>query len=250
MSEDNYATFRAPSKGRIIKATVVALIVAVVVLFTAVLPAEYGVDLLGAGKALGLIDLANATAAKPAAKPAETEPLKAGEAIATITPVLEPSADGGAPSLKGAFIPQPKDYKVDSREMTLAAGEGMEIKYNMKKGGGLIYSWTASDKLLFEFHGEPNVKPAGKEGTDYYETYELDNRVGKQEGHGTFVAPSSGIHGWFWENKTSKPVTLKIVSAGFYDWIFQNRNEKETALKATELDAIPSHPNVPDEVLK
>ena len=64
--------------------------------------------------------------------------------------------------MKGAFIAQPKRYKIDSREIKLAAGEGVEIKYNMKKGAGLIYSWSASDKLLFEFHGEPNVKPAGK----------------------------------------------------------------------------------------
>ena len=66
MTENNYATIQAPSKKRIIKATAVALLVAAAVLFTAVLPAEYGIDLLGTGKALGLIDLANATAAKPA----------------------------------------------------------------------------------------------------------------------------------------------------------------------------------------
>src|SRR5438876_1155938 len=114
----------------------------------------------------------------------------------------------------------------------------------------LIYSWIASDKLLFEFHGEPNVKPAGKEGTDYYQTYEIDNQIGKDQGHGTFIAPASGIHGWFWENKTGKEVTLKLVSAGFYDWIFQNVKNKETALKTMDPDVIPSHPKIPDEVLR
>jgi hypothetical protein len=119
----------------------------------------------------------------------------------------------------------------------------------MKKGAGLIYSWTASETLLFEFHGEPNVKPAGKEGTDYYETYELDDKVGKNEFHGTFIAPSAGIHGWFWENKSGKEVTLKLLTAGFYDWIFQNRNDKETALKTMEPDSFPGHPKIPDEVI-
>ena len=119
----------------------------------------------------------------------------------------------------------------------------------MKKGAGLIYSWTASDKLQFEFHGDPNVKPAGREGTDYYETYELDNQ-GKDQFHGTFVAPSSGVHGWFWENKTPNEVTIKLVSAGFYDWIFQNRNDKQSALKPMDPGAVPGHPTVPDEVLK
>src|SRR5262249_50722107 len=161
-------TVHPPSRKRIIKATVVAFVVAVVLLITAVLPAEYGIDLLGTGKALRLMDLAQADAAKTLQQPAEAAPVKAGEAPSTIRPVLQPASDGGAPTVKGAFIPQSKKYRIDSREMKLRPGEGMEIKYNMKKGAGLIYSWTASDKLQFEFHGEPNLKPAGKEGTDYY----------------------------------------------------------------------------------
>ena len=250
MTEETYTvTVHPPSKKRIAKATVAALIVSGVLLVTAVLPAEYGIDPLGTGKMLRLTDLASAAAKTPEKSGAPAADTKSEEPPATIVPVLEPAADGGAPAVKGAFIAQSKRYKIDSREMKLAPGEGMEIKYNMKKGAGLIYSWTASDKLLFEFHGEPNVKPSGKEGTDYYETYELDNQVGKDQGHGTFVAPTSGIHGWFWENKTGKEVSLKLVSGGFYDWIFQNVKNKETALKTMDPDVIPSHPKVPDEVL-
>ena len=63
----------------------------------------------------------------------------------------------------------------------------------------------------------------------------------------TFVAPSTGIHGWFWENKTDKDVTLKLVSAGFYDWIMQNRKDKQTALKPMDPYALPGHPKIPDE---
>ncbi len=251
MTEDTYVvTVNPPSKKKIAVACIIAAFVAGALLVIAVLPAEYGIDPLGTGKALRLMDLAKADAAKALEKPAEAAPLKAGEASNTIAPVLEPAANGGAPTVKGAFIPQTKVYKIDSREMKLAPGEGMEIKYNMKKGAGLIYSWTASDKLLFEFHGEPNVKPAGKEGTDYYETYDIDNQIGRDQGHGTFIAPTTGIHGWFWENKSSNPVTLKLVSSGFYDWVFQNRNDKETALKTMDVDLIPSHPKVPDEVLR
>jgi hypothetical protein len=164
--------------------------------------------------------------------------------------VLEPSATGEAPKVKGTFIAQPNRFQVDSREIILAPGEGMEIKYNMKKGAGLVYSWTANAVLSFEFHGEPDVKPAGREGTDYFESYELDDKTGKDQSHGTFLAPSTGIHGWFWENTTGKSVTLKLVSAGFYDWIMQNRKEKHTALKPMDPYALPSHPKVADEVLK
>jgi hypothetical protein len=244
-------TVDPPSKKALAKATIIAILAAAAVLVVAVLPAEYGIDPLGTGKALHLTDLAKVENAKAAEKPASAAPSNPGETQASIVPTLElPANDGDAPHMKNTFIAQPKRYKIDSREMKLKPGEGMEIKYNMKKGAGLIYSWTASDKLLFEFHGDPNVKPAGREGTDYYETYELDNQVGKDQFHGTFIAPSSGVHGWFWENKTPNEVTIKLVSAGFYDWVFQNRNDKQSALKTMDPDAIPGHPTVPDEVLK
>ena len=119
-------------------ATVVALIVAVVILAVAILPAEYGIDPLGTGKALGLADLAKASA-QPA--------IPAGIADASIVPVLEQSTNG-APTVKGTFIAQPGRYKIDSREYKLEPGEGLEIKYNMKKGAGLLYSWTASEIFI------------------------------------------------------------------------------------------------------
>jgi len=227
-----------PSMRKLVTATAIALMIAAVILALVVLPAEYGIDPLGTGKALGLTDLARASA---------TPAPRSDDAV--IVPVLEPSATGDAPMVRGAFIAQPNRYQIDSREMTLAPGVGMEIKYNMKKGAGLIYSWTASATLLFEFHGEPNVKPPGREGTDYYETYELDSKTGKDQAHGTFIAPSAGIHGWFWENKSSREVTLKLVTAGFYDWILENRKNKQTALKPMDAGSGPGHPAIPDEIV-
>jgi len=243
----------APSVTKLLTATAIALVAAIAILIAFVLPAEYGIDPLGTGRALHLTDLASATdqPRKPAAAPAAVaSPSTPAAEIASINPVLVPSPTGDAPTMKNTFIAQRRPFQFDSREITLAPGEGMEIKYNMRKGAGLTYSWTASATLFYEFHGEPDVKPAGKEGTDYYESYDLDNKTGKAEAHGTFVAPSTGIHGWFWENKSDKPVNLKLVSAGFYDWIMQNRKEKHTALKPMDPYALPSHPKVADEVLK
>jgi hypothetical protein len=51
-----------PSTGKIVTATIFALIVGAIVLVVAVLPAEYGIDPLGTGKALGLLELAQANA--------------------------------------------------------------------------------------------------------------------------------------------------------------------------------------------
>ena len=237
-----------PSLKKLLTATAIAALAAAAILIAFVLPAEYGIDPLGSGRALGLSELANATVkpSKPvvASTPAPAEPVRA-----FINPVLVPAATG-APTMKDAFIAERRHFQFDSREITLAPGEGMEIKYNMKKGAGLLYSWTASAPLPYEFHGEPDVKPAGKGGTDYYESYELDDAQGKAESHGTFLAPSTGIHGWFWENKTGKPVALKLVSAGFFDWVSQNRKKSITAFKPMDPYMFPAHPKVPDEVMR
>ena len=242
---------QAPSVRSLLIATGVALLAAGAILIAFVLPAEYGIDPLGTGRALGLGDLAKATGepARPAAVESAA-PRTADTAKVAINPVLVPSPTGDAPTVKDAFIPQRDRFQFDSREITLEPGEGMEIKYNMKKGAGLVYSWTTSAPVFFEFHGEPDLKPSGKEGTDYYESYELDDKTGRDQSHGTFVAPSTGIHGWFWENKSGKPVTLKLASAGFYDWITQNRKNKHTALKPIDVESLPSHPKLPDEPIR
>jgi len=240
-----------PSLRSLATATVVALLTAGVILIVVVLPAEYGIDPLGTGRALGLTDLANATgpAAADSAAPAAAAAPAASERRTFINPVLVPSATG-APTMKDTFIAEPGRFQFDARDITLAPGEGMEIKYDMKKGAGLVYSWTASAVIPFEFHGEPDVKPAGKEGTDYYESYELDDKTGKSGSYGTFLAPSTGIHGWFWENTTAQPVTLKLVSAGYFDWITQNRKDKHTAFMPIDTYSLPSHPSVPDQIVK
>src|SRR4051812_13797652 len=132
----------APSKAKLVKATAVALAVALIILFTAVLPAEYGIDPLGTGKALGLNGLAASSASAPAAQKA---------VIAQTESPVSVSTGGDAPVIKGTFAAQPSRYKIDSRELKLDQGEGMEIKYHMQKGAGLIYSWTASQPVAYEF---------------------------------------------------------------------------------------------------
>jgi hypothetical protein len=177
----------APSKSAILKATVIALVVALLILFTAVLPAEYGIDPLKTGKALGLIGLSKAT-----------DTTTAGRA----TPVQT-----------GIYTSQPNAYKVDSEDLALTPGEGVEIKYHMQKGAAMVYAWKADGNVQFEFHGEPDQKPR----PDYFESYELDNKVGRDHSFGSFTAPTTGIHGWFWENKSKKEVKIHLTTAGFFD---------------------------------
>ena len=113
----------------------------------------------------------------------------------------------------GVYTPQTKIYKVDSEDFTLRPNEGVEMKYHMQKGAGLVYAWKGDGKLTFEFHGEPDQKP----NKDYYESYQLDDKIGKDSSYGSFAAPSTGIHGWFWQNKGKKDVTFHLTVAGFFD---------------------------------
>jgi hypothetical protein len=62
-----------PSKTRLAAATGAAIVVATILLFAAVLPAEYGFDPLGTGKALGLTALFEADAGDEAPPPATAQ---------------------------------------------------------------------------------------------------------------------------------------------------------------------------------
>ena len=174
---------------RLAIATAVALAVAAVLLVVAVLPAEYGIDPLGAGKALGLIDLYRGAAEPDAA----------------------PTAQAPAPA-----VPAMTMFKVDSVVFTLRSSEGFEYKYRIEKGDGLVYAWRATRPVKYEFHGEPDG--AGLGVAVSYEKSE------GSRGSGSFVAPSSGIHGWYWENTSDDEMTITLTSSGFYSWADEFRS--------------------------
>jgi hypothetical protein len=182
-------------------ATVVALIVGAVILVVAVLPAAYGIDPLGTGKALGLMALAEESSAPLDLKAlAEAPPTPIGnKQLATPLALTDWNRDHSG------------RYKVDSRKYELGPGGKMEFKYQMRKGANLVYSWESTAKVKYEFHGEPNAGPAGT-----YQSYAIDDTEGTLRGAGSFTAPFSGIHGWYWENINDTPVTIQLTSSGFY----------------------------------
>jgi hypothetical protein len=177
-----------PSASTLIKATVGALVAAGIVLVTAVLPAEYGIDPTGLGQRLGLRALfeANAEAEAAAAAPA------------TIV-----AAEGGP------VFPQSNDYRFDTREFTIPPKIGIEFKYDLDKGATMLYSWRASGFVEFDFHTEKAGAPRGTS-----DSFEKGEAVAKKGG---YTAPYSGIHGWYWENKSDREITVTLTTAGFYE---------------------------------
>ena len=103
-------------------ATLGAVGVAAVILVTLVLPAEYGVDPLGTGEALGLLGLSR----------------------------QPPSA----------VTHQERTFHVDDVGFELAPFESVEYKYRLAAGPSLTYSWTASGEANSDLHAEPDgAKP-------------------------------------------------------------------------------------------
>ena len=161
----------APSVRKILLATAAAAVAAAVILITAVLPAEYGIDPLGTGQLLGLTDLA-----------------------------------GGATS--GAISRQDVAYKTNTASFELGPYEFVEFKYRLEQGATMVYSWTATGPVIYDLHSEPDGAPEG-----YAESFD---KAQGPAAHGSYTAPFSGIHGWFWENPGTKLVTITLTTAGFY----------------------------------
>ncbi len=111
------------SSRRILLAAAAALAAAVVVLVAFVLPAEYGLDPLGTGRATGLLALA---------APAQ-------EAL--------------------ALAEQP--HASDRVVFHLEPFESVEYKYRLEADQALVYAWQATDEVVAELHAEPDGAPEG-----------------------------------------------------------------------------------------
>ncbi len=189
---DNPTTIHA-STPQLLKATAVALVAAGILLITTVLPAEYGMDPTGLGEAMGLTALhgrADATAA-----PAQAAP---------VVPM---------PAPEQSAIQQPTAFQNGEMTLTLQANEGAEIKALMRAGESFVFSWSADGPLNFDMHGE---KPGA---TDEFSSY-WKNR-GQTQAHGSFTAPFDGTHGWYWRNRSTKPVTVTVKVSGWFEKLFR-----------------------------
>ena len=173
------------SARQIAVASLAALGVAAIVLVTAVLPADFGIDPVGTGKALGLLALYDADA----------NPQK------STTSSISPGPVSTAAAVR------PREYRVDARTLPLGPGQAFEFKYRLDKGSGMVYAWSADARLKYEFHGEPSDRALKVQS---YEKSEGDYASG------TLTAPFAGIHGWYWENTGNAPATITITSSGFF----------------------------------
>jgi hypothetical protein len=197
-------TFEPPSGKRLIISTLAAAIVAAIVLLTAVLPAEFGIDPTGLGAAMGLTALN-----EPTRTIAVTDVIGGNESVVE----LEIPDYGEPVPLPNPAVHQSEDAppRSDQFTVTIPAEGETEIKTVLRTGKVVVYAWRTDRGTIYsDFHGHnPEF------GDDFWVRYEEHQEGSGQSG--SLVAPFDGEHGWYWLNYNDFPVTVTLDVTGFYD---------------------------------
>lgn len=187
---------------QLVKYSGFSLVFAALVLVTVILPAEYNIDPTGVGEKLGVMVFdpqlqsqvkASATLSEPATLPQLTAPFASELASNSFTPAVS----------------QTISHPEQTIEVIVPSGKGVEYKFVMNQYQKLKYEWQSGDTpLYFDLHGEP----AG-DTTGYFESYAIATVTTMK---GSFTAPFTGSHGWFWRNKSSESVRVVLTFSGEY----------------------------------
>ncbi len=187
-----------PSSKQLLRSTIIAMIVATVLLVTVVLPSEYGIDPTRIGRVLGLT------------KMGEIKTQLAAEAERERAIAASQSAPGKTDTPSTAPFNVAKDAstpKTDQLTLTLKPGEGAEIKLAMTKGAKARYEWTsAGGRVNHDTHGD------GPGGANH--SFSKGREVERDSGE--LTAPFDGNHGWFWRNRSESEVTITLKVTGEY----------------------------------
>jgi len=106
------------------------------------------------------------------------------------------------------FEVQVEMHREDYVEFELGPFQSVEYKYTMDFDSPMVFTWVSDEEVYFDMHAEP----AGL-GEEYAESFEQGNDVSRT---GSFHAPFTGIHGWFWENRSGRTATVRLWASGFF----------------------------------
>jgi len=190
-----------PSSAQLLRSTILALIAAIVILVTIVLPAEYNIDPTGIGKAIGLAEMGEIK--QELAREAEEDRKTHGDQSNLLNGLL------------GLFVGTAHAQEAwrDEVTFTLAPGEYTEIKLVMNEGGSAEYEWAAEGgRINYDLHAH-----GGGKSVDY------EKGRGETSGEGSFEAPFAGDHGWFWRNRDKVDVTVTLKTRGDYSELKQEK---------------------------
>lgn len=196
-----------PTSAQLIKSTIIAIAAAVAILVAIILPSEYGIDPTGVGGALGLTEMGEIKT--QLAEEAEQDRVRDQQNTVPTTPAAPQQGSSLLDRIYSEFLvgsAQAQETRADEMSVTLAPGEGAEIKLVMIKGAQANYAWTANGAVVnFDIHGD-----GGGENISY------EKGRGVAEDEGVLEAAFDGNHGWFWRNRTDAPVTVTLKTSGSY----------------------------------
>jgi hypothetical protein len=200
-----------PSTRQLIRSTLIAAVSAVVLLYTVVLPSEYGVDPTGLGRVLGLTEMGEIKTrlAKEAAEDAAAAAAKRSASSSTAAPPEAPtqtaSTTVASANTTAATASGPMAWR-DEMRLTLTPGQGTEVKLKMKQGEKALFSWRVEGGVVnFDTHGDAPGRSI---------SYEKGRAVAADDGE--LVASFTGNHGWFWRNRGKADVTVILRTGGDY----------------------------------
>lgn len=195
-----------PSKGSLIKSTILAICIAAILLVTVVLPAEYGIDPTGVGSFIGLLKMGEI-------KVSLSEEAAQDKATAQAKPVQRRGNSAQMPDATPASTQTNSGARSDEMTITLAPDEGKEIKLTMVEGARVNFVWwTDGGKANFDAHADS--KPLKIK----YHSYEKGSMMRNE---GVIEAAFDGNHGWFWRNRTAEVMTVTLQVTGPYTDIKQ-----------------------------
>ena len=197
-----------PSSKQLMKSTVLAVIAAIVLLFTVVLPAEYGIDPTGVGKLLRLTEMGQVKQQLAEEAAADAAGLLATDTMASETPDIDNVTEQAVDATLSDTAVANGQWR-DEIPFTLTPGEGLEIKMKMAAGGKSEYSWivTGGD-VNFDTHGDAPGQAI---------SYEKGRGIAADEG--VLEAAFTGNHGWFWRNRGQSDVQVVLRTRGDYSTI-------------------------------
>ena len=201
-----------PSVRMLLRSTFVAALIAVGLLITAVLPAEYGFDPTGIGRVLGLTRMGEIKMAIADKTASENNELPAQNRAAT---------DSTASPAAKLVVTSPPDVRVKERASTqqhimtvrLKPGQGVEVKLTMRKDASVRYDWsTQGGTVNYNAHGDPVPAPKG-----FNHSYAKgQNSAGEA---GILQAAFDGVHGWSWRNRSATETLVTLKTRGDYGQI-------------------------------
>jgi hypothetical protein len=220
MTDQQHISNPMPLK-QLVVVTVSALLVAILIVCGAILPAEYHRDPLGIGKLTG---------------------------IARLWAPAELKVDPNSGSVPRAREYQ-RDFRTDVIEIPLTGfmggrfGSELEYKVRLAKDATLLYEWeiigsTEPRDFHFDFHGHttPKLPTESMTVATYKQAFGLRQR-------GALTAPFDGIHGWQFSNSSDNPLVVRVKLSGFYDLIPSGQPGNEAGVIAN----VPATQARPDE---